>query len=716
MAEDKILVPFGIDQSGFKGDIDDLLKYLEKQAGKSLDGIGNEIVKRFTKGSKKGQIESLYKQLIVPMADGTIASVLLKQTKAGGKLSSAKGSVKVYGGFVKEQVPKLQGATSLKEYDETIKKSTKESLYLRQVNTLSKKFESAKLSKNRGAIDSLLSSISEYKKVGESYGFSTDGLDTLNKDVEKYKTNFEKVEHILERVNSRGGGYFEKQKTKLDETNKKLSDAKLKLEQYVDSGKDTKLVEREIKRLNKELSKLGRQPPLTGIQKFINTIKRVGFYRIARNLFRFIEAGFGSASKNLIEIDDGVNKTMSSLATSADKISSSFAMILLPALSVIEPMVTSFADRLVEVANGISEAQAQMKGLSTYTKISEEYMKDLREASNSLPFDKFNALSNGGLSPYKKATVDPNKDLSVYKGYIDIIQRTATNVSGIISDIFRVAKQLFDIISPHIDTLLKVVGNLVVILTTVGYTLTDIIVKVISWLDKNDLLVTAIYGLVAVFVTFKALSIATMFINIAEKVLALNTALKTTNAQASQMGKLLSVKGSAGVGLGASLSGILGIALSINNVIDSINDIQKWDGATSGAKQLFDILKLVASVALGIASIMGVITGNPLLLGAGIIGGATIGLFANGGIAQKGDLFFANDAGPELVYSGHNNSSSIMNISQFKEAMVEAIYECSDVFQNSSGDVVLNLDGAEIANSKRFVSAMNRKNAGLNLR
>lgn len=706
MAEDKILVPFGIDQSGFKGDIDDLLKYLEKQAGKSLDGIGNEIVKRFTKGSKKGQIESLYKQLIVPMADGTIASVLLKQTKTGKKLSSGRGNIKVAGGFAKEQVDKLQSATSLKEYDDVIKKSTKESLYLRQVSALSKRFESAKSARNKGALDSLLSSISEQKKFGENQGFATGGLETLKKDVEKYKTDFEKVEAILERISSKSGGYFEKQKKKLDETNKKLAEAKLKLEKYVATGEDTRFVEREIKRLNKELSKLGKQPPLTGIQKFINTIKRVGFYRVARNLFRFIEAGFGSASKNLLEIDDGVNKTMSSLATSADKISSSFAMILLPALSVIEPMVTSFADRLVEVANGISEARAQMQGLSTYTKISEEYMKDLREASNSLPFDKFNALSNGGLSPYKKATVDPNKDLSVYKGYIDIIQKTSSNVVDIIFDIFEIAKRLFDIISPHIDEILQFIGNLVVILTKVVLTITDIIVKVISWLDENGLLEASIYGILAVLLAVKAVGIVSSLIKIA-----------------TWIGKIIgfiTMASSAIKILATILSGVLSLVWNVINLFSTFKDMSAFDDSTTGAQKFLVVLKNIVSMLGVIMSLAGIVTGNPFLIaggvGAGIVG-STIKTYADGGLVDKGDLFIANEAGPELVYSGPNNSSSVMNIAQFKQAQIEALFSWWETAKYDLPEgTSISIDGADIANSKRFVSALNRKNTGLNLR
>ena len=133
MADDKILVPFGIDQDGFKGDIDDLLKYLQSQAGKSLDGIGREI-------GKKGK--SVIKQILIPMADGTISSVLATST-AKNKLSRGKGRIKVAGGFVEEQIGRLQSATSVKDYDDVIKKAKKEAVYLRQISAISKRFEKA---------------------------------------------------------------------------------------------------------------------------------------------------------------------------------------------------------------------------------------------------------------------------------------------------------------------------------------------------------------------------------------------------------------------------------------------------------------------------------------------------------------------------------------------------------------------------------------------
>ena len=88
---------------------------------------------------------------------------------------------------------------------------------------------------------------------------------------------------------------------------------------------------------------------------------------------------------------------------------------------------------------------------------------------------------------------------------------------------------------------------------------------------------------------------------------------------------------------------------------------------------------------------------------------------ATGGVPDKGSLFYAGEAGAELVHSMPSGNTGVTNVAQFKQAMVEAIYECSDVFYSGEGNVVLNLDGAEIARSRRFKAEMNRTNSGLNL-
>lgn len=716
MADDKILIPFGIDQSGFKGDIDDLLKYLEKQTGKSLDGIGKEVVKRFTKGPNKGAISQVFKQLMIPMADGSMASVLFKQTLKSKKVASGKGNVRVTGGLHSSQADRINSISNIDDYDNVVKFAKKEAKFRQKVDELAIKYRKNKGKFTQDSLLSLSSSISDQKKIGSEQGFQYNKLDALDKVLRTYTQRHADAEKILDEIMYKGSSVYEKQKIDLEKVSESLENAKNKFKEYYIAGKDTKEIEKEIKGLNKEMSKLGKQPPLNGIQKFINTIKRVGFYRIARNLFRFVEAGFSSASKSLIEIDDGVNSTMSSLATSAEKISSSFALVLLPALQVIEPLVTDIADSFVDFANKISEANAQMLGLSEYTKVSEEYMKDLRDTTNSLSFDKFNALSGSTTSAYTKGTTDETKDLSKYKNFIVMIQGFTKGIIETIRKIFDVAKKLIDVISPHIDGIVKLLGSLLVILTSVGVFIADIVAKIITWLDKNGMLESSIYGILTAVLLFKGIGIITTLVSF---VGILDKAFTSLGNITIQLGKLISKLFTTTAGLNTLLfvaTALVGIA-SFKFFDSILENGPRWVSiitAIAGALATLAVAYLAVTHQWAKAVALPTLALTAGLMIAGFKN--SISAYENGGIAEKGDLFIANESGPELVYSGQNNSSSIMNISQFKQAMVEAIYECADVFQGSEGAVVVSLDGAEIARSKRFKSELNRTNSGLNLR
>lgn len=175
---------------------------------------------------------------------------------------------------------------------------------------------------------------------------------------------------------------------------------------------------------------------------------------------------------------------------------------------------------------------------------------------------------------------------------------------------------------------------------------------------------------------------------------------------------------------GLIASSAFAFATSIINLIDVIanwnsqslvTQITAIIGALAGvASVLFTIFALtgVGSTKVMKALAIGLGAGSTLMVGISAF------RFADGGIPQQGSLFVAGEAGAEFVTKMPSGQTGVTNIAQFKQAMVEALYECSDIFQNGNGggEVVLNLDGAEIARSKRFVSEVNRKNSGLSLR
>lgn len=177
-------------------------------------------------------------------------------------------------------------------------------------------------------------------------------------------------------------------------------------------------------------------------------------------------------------------------------------------------------------------------------------------------------------------------------------------------------------------------------------------------------------------------------------------------------------------------AGITGIILGISSAVEGIIELIKTDGK-SVIGWIKTILGLVAAVAGVIAmmkgkTVAGMIAGGIAVAGTvGIIiansvaasKSAEIQQYSNGGIAQQGDLFIANEKGPELVYSGPNNSSSIMNISQFKQATFEALTSWWEYAKYDLPETAqISLDGAQIARSKSFKNELNRTNAGLNLR
>lgn len=615
MEKDGLILPIfpEFNEQAFKGSVDELFDYIIKNSKKAGKGIEANL----TKGKTK------LKQFFVPMADGTYSSVLAKLTKSGA-ISTGKGSLKVTGGIYGPQIERFRSLTSLQDYNSTIKKSKTESVYFQKLQELANRFENIKKDPSLESLKKLQEDILGQKTIANEQGYITTTADALGTSVDEYIEKYKKIGDELDSVIYKSSSFYDKQKMDIDRITKKLEEAKQQFRDYKAEGKDTRAVEKNIKNLNKELEKLGRQPPISGIRKFLNTIKRVGFYRVARNLFRFIEQGFGQATTNLINIDNQTNKTLSSLSTSAEKLSSSIALTILPILEIVEPFISKISNSISEFANKISMANANMKGLSEYVKISDEYMKDLRSTANSflLSFDKFES-ADMQTSPYTKAFIseEDKKDVEKYTGIIEKIRGILSKVIQFIEYIGSAIIHIFTELEPYLDDIINVVLFVVNSITH----LIVLLGKIVGWI-----------------------------------------------------GKIIDTKG--------------------------------------------ELLALVG-VLTAIASSVLLITGHPVKAVMTMIAGMTTmtpimaSLFADGGLPQQGTLFYAGEAGAELVTTMPSGQTGVTNIAQFKQAMVEALYECSDVFQNANNsEVVLNLDGAEIARSKRFVSEVNRKNSGLNIR
>lgn len=377
---------------------------------------------------------------------------------------------------------------------------------------------------------------------------------------------------------------------------------------------------------------------ISPIGKLINTIKRVGFYRLARGFFATLKNIFTEGISGLAQFDKSANKTVSELTSSYDKLKASVAISIMPLLEAITPIITQISNGIASVANSISKANAKSKGLTEYTRVNAEYSKDFADNMNSalLSFDKFESL-NAQESPYETVSVLGEQDEGIEHIYM-VLAEIGTLLAGFAT------YKIIEFISG--DGLKNFISNLKDVKTKIG--------------DISSA------GLIAGAAFAWATSVLTLIDVIANW------------DSASLITKISAIT--------AAVAGLAAIILTI----------------------------IAAAVPAGTAKVLKAIS-------IGLIGVTTISTgiaamkFANGGVPEKGSLFIAGEAGAELIHTMPSGQTGVTNISQFKQAMVEALYEAQDVFGIGSGEVVLNLDGAELARSKRFKSELNRSNSGLHL-
>lgn len=152
-----------------------------------------------------------------------------------------------------------------------------------------------------------------------------------------------------------------------------------------------------------------------------------------------------------------------------------------------------------------------------------------------------------------------------------------------------------------------------------------------------------------------------------------------------------------------------GIALAFQ----SISDIVNWDETTTNLQKVFNIITLIMGAVAVIAGILasflpggGAKIAKAVAFGALLAGGVSsvvaMTQHADGGMFEgTGTIYHqAGEAGAEIVATG-SRGTGVVNIIQFKEAMVQALSEYNVARHTSAGgDIVLQIDGKELARSQ----------------
>jgi phage-related protein len=536
---------------------------------------------------------------------------------------------------------------------------------------------------------------------------------------------------------------------------------------------------KEIKKLNPVIEGLGEKAKKVssksgGLGKFMSALKRVALYRFIRAIIKGISQSLQEGIKNVALFDKSANKTMSQFSTSITNIKNGLGLMLQPFLEAITPAVQQLSMVFVEIGNAISKANAQMKGLSSYTKISAKYMKDYKKSvqnASTFSFDTFNVLSNSNdtSSMFETEQIEETNEglndtqnflLSIKTLVADLwkftqtiggfIMKLVADLMPALTEIINIVNQIFEAINPILESLITTLQPLFdVILVDLLPELLNIVSVILEPILQ---VIMAIMDVVMPIVDAVVKKLSPIIKIISEYINAMWSSLKPIF---ELVGNIVSqfIKMNVGLGNGLSslsgfldmLDGILDIARGFIKIVQAITALISGDASKAwdlfkeaGISAWNGIKKIGASIAEALVN--GLLSGinwitkkiNSITSGlskvwswAGIpeipaIPEITwkldIGSFATGG-ELTGELWQMNEYGkPEMLFNSRNTgNTSVINQAQLGEAFMQAILN-SGLIEAIRESGNLYLDGKEVAQSKSFKREINRTNPQLNIR
>lgn len=419
----------------------------------------------------------------------------------------------------------------------------------------------------------------------------------------------------------------------------------------------------EIKRLKKPITAFGEETPKEtkkaerGFKKFFSALKRVAFYRVVRAILKNIAQAFRDGMDNLAMYSNEANDAFSKLSTSSLMLKNSLASALLPVITAITPILVRIIDTLSLLLNNLSMVFAYMSGDGTYLKAiknNQDYAKSLKGVSAQL-------LSFDKFESLNKGTTNPFENFE--KADIDVEKakslKDAFTAIGIAIGLATVAMIIFNITT--------MANPIILIITAVIVIIGAAIALIVYYWDE----IKAFFVKLGEWFVMVGEKIKTLFTNVGAWIVT--TFKKSINTIANIFSSFINffIKG-------------------INALIKPISKISEAFGGKSIEIPLIPTLNW----------------------------GGVGSFFANGGVPKQGSYFYAGEAGAELVSKSPSGETGVTNIAQFKQAMIEALYEYG-VMQNGGieivGTVKAIVDGQEIASSTRFRNEMNRRNPNLSL-
>ena len=323
------------------------------------------------------------------------------------------------------------------------------------------------------------------------------------------------------------------------------------------------------------------------------------------------------------------------------------------------------------------------------TKAIQEYERIINDAENpafkrslellqawGLELDE-NGKIVGGFDNVKEKVTDIAKSLGGIITFIGLMTKPWLILVGAIEYAYWANEEFRDSMNELLTQLggagLKVFQELAEIFIDIAPVLAEIVegfAGIIGWLDEMELLDDVIWLVVGALIAWKTVNIVK---SIQETYKLLQPMITKLQGLATQF--TLTQVAAAGMA-------IYGFMVAANAAKELFTN---WDDM-SGFERAIEIFKILAGAALIAAAAVAVFhTSWSVGIAAGVIAAGIAVAYgaieavnakskeleyhANGGLATKGSLFYAGEAGPELVTQTSGGGSTIMNMKQLEDAV-----------------------------------------------
>ncbi|MCD8201747.1 MAG: hypothetical protein LUD47_06770 [Clostridia bacterium] len=461
--------------------------------------------------------------------------------------------------------------------------------------------------------------------------------------------------------------------------------------------------------------------------KFFKSLKRIATYRMIRWALKQITEALEEGIKNYAMYSDEFNDTMSELTSGLSTLKNSLGSAIAPLIESLAPVLNAIIDALIYAINGLTYFFALMSGsdsVTIATRQQEDYRDSIEETKKSLMgFDEINALSDNDTdysSMYETISMTDVALGDMLGGMAAFVAEATALVSLFtgselltaledVCGVLMVIQGVMDLMNidwtneDWYNTMEEALEGVGLVLAGIGFLFDSLASTVLGLVGSVSLLGSGIMDMCK-----NGLSIE----NVTTVVTGLGTALIYVY-KIMKKGNDFSISSFGGVA-----SAITGIVTAIMAIINAFKNLRNEAGDIMWGKLTTAIAAGVFAIAAGIYAILSAMGKVSAWGRAGICGGIATALaigsicitgFANGGFPDEGQLFIANEAGPELVgtMGGH---TAVANNDQIVEGIKQGVREALEESNVGGGDITVQFVQDGQIKASKIISAAERAN------